>query len=131
MAMIGPISSRAPTSAAFMRDIPSRNVALDVFDDDDRVVHDQSDRKHDREQREQVEREAEDLHQKQRADERNRNRDDRHDDRAERAEEQKDHDHHDEQRVDQRLHDFVDGVVDVSGGVVGHLGLSCRSAVPS
>src|SRR4029077_1438897 len=33
-------------------------------------------------------------------------------------EEQKDHHHHDEQRVDQRLHDLVDGVVDVSRGVV-------------
>ena len=68
-------------------------------------------------------REAEHLHQKQRADQRNRNRDDRHDDRPERAEEQKDDDHHDEQRVDQRLYDFVNGVVDVSGGVVGHLRL--------
>ena len=26
-------------------------------------------------------------------------------------------------RVDQSLHDFVNGVVDVSGGVVGHFGL--------
>ena len=98
------------------------HMALDVFDHDDGVVDDQPDRKHDREQREQVEREAEELHQEERADERNRNRDDRHDDRAERAEEQEDHDHHDEQRVDQSFYDFVDGVVDVGGGVVGHLG---------
>ena len=30
-------------------------------------------------------------------------------------------------RVDQRLNDFVNGVIDVGGGVVGHLGLhACR-----
>jgi len=37
--------------------------------------------------------------------------------RADRAEEQKDYDHHDEQCVNQRLYDFVDGVVDVSRSV--------------
>ena len=46
-----------------------------------------------------------------------------HENGTERAEEQEDHDHHDEQRVDQRFYDFVNGVIDVGGGVVGHLGL--------
>ena len=47
----------------------------------------------------------------------------RHENGTDRAEEQKDHDHHDQQRVDQSFYDFVDRVIDVSGGVVGHFGL--------
>ena len=40
---------------------------------------------------------------------------------AERTEEEKDHHHHDEKSVEQGLHDLVDGVIDVGGGVVGDL----------
>ena len=72
------------------------HVALDVFDHNDRVIDHQSDRQHDREQGEEIEGEAEQLHQKQRADQRNRDRDYRHNHRSERAEEQKDYHHHDE-----------------------------------
>src|SRR5205823_13258386 len=50
----------------------------------------------------------------------------RHNDGSQRAEEQKDHQHHDEQRVDQRLYDFVDGVADVSGRVVSNLSRQTR-----
>ena len=107
------------------------HMSLDVFDHDDGVIDDQSDREHDREQREQVECETKHLHEKQRADQRNRNRHDRHDHRTNGAEEQKDHDHHDEQRVDQSFYDFVDRVVDVGGGVVGDLRRPCRSAILS
>jgi len=60
-------------------------MSLDVFDYDDGIIDDQSDRKHDRQQRKQVQREAEHLHEKQCADKRNWNRDDRNEDRAERT----------------------------------------------
>ena len=99
------------------------HVALDVFDDNDRVVHDQSDRKHNGEQRKQIQREAEHLHQKERADQRYRNRDDGNDHGPKRSQEQKDDEHHDQQRVDERFYDFVNRVVDVSSCVISNFGL--------
>ena len=101
-------------------------MSFDIFHHHDRVIHHQSDREHDRQQREQVQRETEHLHQEQGSDERNRNRHHWHDDRAEGAEEQKDHDHHDEQCVDQSFYDFVNRIVDVSGRVVSHVCLHPR-----
>ena len=98
--MIGPTSSRAPTSAACDRRLALADVPLDVLDHDDRVVDHEPDREHDREQREQVQREAEDLHQEDGADERHRDRDERHEHRAERAEEEEDDDDDDEDRLD-------------------------------
>ena len=58
MAMIGPTSSRAALMAASNGFSPSCEVALHVLDDDDGVVDDEADREHDREQRQQVDREA-------------------------------------------------------------------------
>ena len=46
------------------------DVALDVFDDDDGVVHDQADGQDNCQQRQQVQREAENLHQENGTDER-------------------------------------------------------------
>ena len=69
MAMIGPDAARAPPwIAASNGRLAHVQVALDVFDHDDGVVHDEPDREHDGEQREQVEREADDQHQEHRAD---------------------------------------------------------------
>ena len=44
-----------------------RDVALDVLDDDDRIVHDDADRQHQTEERERVDREAEQVHHRERA----------------------------------------------------------------
>ena len=96
------------------------DVAFDVFDDDDGVVHDKADRQHDGQQRQQVQREAEHLHQEHRADERERNRHQRNQHRAERAEKQENHDRHNDERDDQRLHHFVQRVGNILGRVVGH-----------
>ena len=101
---------------------PFAQMAFDVFNHHDRVVHDQSDRQHDRQQREQVEREPERLHQKDAADQRNRNGHDRHEHRPERTEEKKDDDHDDQQRIGERADHFVDGVADVFGSVVADAG---------
>ena len=65
------------------------DVPLDVFDDDDGVVHHDPDRQHDGEQREQVDREAERDHQRERTDQRQRHGHDRDQHGAERAHEQK------------------------------------------
>ena len=66
--MIGPISSRAPTQRGVRARHAFAHVTLDVLHHNDGVIDDQPDRKHDREQRQQIETEAEDLHQEQRAD---------------------------------------------------------------
>jgi hypothetical protein len=100
MAMIGPVSSRAPRSAASNGRAALAQMALDVLDHDDGVVHHQPDGQHDGEQREQVQREAERLHQEDAADQGHRDGDDRHQRRADRTEEQEDHEDHDQQRVD-------------------------------
>ena len=95
-------------------------MAFDVFHDDDRVVHHQPNGQYDRQQRQQIEREPENLHEKDGANKRNRNRNDRREHGTPRAQEQKDHEHHDAKRLDQRFEDFVHRVIDVSGGVVGN-----------
>ena len=89
-------------------------MTFNVFDDDDCVIDHQSDRQHDCEQSQQVEAEG--------ADQRNGYGNDRYNHRPERSEEKENNHHHDEQRVDQHLHHFVNGVVDIGGGVVSHLG---------
>ena len=83
---------------AAARGLTHVNVALDVFDHDDGVVNDQSDRKHDRQQGQQVDGEARDQHQKDGADQRNRNRDDRDQNRTHRSKEKEDDDDDDNQR---------------------------------
>ena len=59
IAMIGPVTSRIACCVAVARREPVRDVALDVLDHDDRVVDDDADREHEAEQRQRVEREAE------------------------------------------------------------------------
>ena len=54
IAMIGTASSRAPTEAASIAGMPLFQMALDIFDDDDRVVDDQTNRQDHRQQRQQI-----------------------------------------------------------------------------
>ena len=102
------------------------DVALDVLDHDDRVVDDQTDRQHDRQQGQQIQREAEDLHQEHAADQRHRDRDHRHQGGAERAQEQEDHHHHDQDGFAERMDHLAHGVADVGGRVVGDHDLHAR-----
>ena len=94
-------------------------MAFDVFDDDDGVVDHQADGEHDGQQGQQVDGEAENLHQKDRSDQRQRDRHHRDEDRAQRAEEQENDDDDDQQGVAEGLEDLADGIVDIFGGVVG------------
>ena len=56
IAMIGPTSSRAASIAALERRLPRVDMAFDVLHHHDRVVHDEADREHDREQRQEIDR---------------------------------------------------------------------------
>ena len=56
--MTGPAISRAPISAACAGAAALLDMAVDVFDDDDRIVDDEPDRQHHRQQGQQVEAEA-------------------------------------------------------------------------
>src|SRR3977135_2845713 len=94
-------------------------MTLDVFYHDDRVIDDKTDGEYDREQSKEVHGEPENLHQEDRADERDRNGDDGNNDGAPRTEEQKDDEHHDHQRLDEGLEDVLDGGVNVGRAVVG------------
>ena len=98
--------------------LPRMHVSLDVLDHDDCVVDHEAHREHDREQREQVDREAEGQHQHHRADERDRNGHDRDDHAANRSEEKKDDQDHDHQRFGESLQNLIDRFLNVCRGVV-------------
>ena len=102
---------------------PLPQVAFDIFDDDNRIVHDETDRKNDGQKSQQINRETKNLHEKQTTNERNRNRENGYNDRAHRTEEKKNHDHHDQQRINERRGNFVNGVADVFGRIVTDAGL--------
>ena len=59
IAMIGPTSSRAPRIAASNGLESIMQMALHIFNDDDRIIDDQADGKHDREERQEIDREPE------------------------------------------------------------------------
>ena len=103
------------------RGAPLLDVAVDVFDDDDRIVDDEPDRQHHRQQGQQVEAEAHRRHQGAGADQRQRDRDDRDHHRAQAAEEQEDHDDDDGDRQGERELDLVDRGLDELGRIVGDL----------
>jgi hypothetical protein len=86
------------------------HVALDVLDDDDGVVDHEAHRQHDGEHRQEIETEAEGIHHDRRADERHRHRDERHEGRADRAHEDEYGETDDEDRLDERLRDFLERV---------------------
>src|SRR5258708_3111480 len=104
-------------------------MAFDVFDDDNGVIHHETDGQHDGEEREQVQRETKNLHQEARADERDGNGDQWHEHRTHRAEKQKDDDGNDDERFGERVDDFVNRVINVGGRVVGDAALKAGGQV--
>ncbi len=89
----------------------SRHDALDVLDHHDRVVDDDADGEHQREQRHHVEREPERQHDREGADQGHRHRDQRDQRRAQVAEEQVDDDHDQDEGLDQRVHHLADALL--------------------
>ena len=103
------------------RFFPLLDMAVDVLQHHDGVIHHQTDRQHHRQQGHQVYREAEHIHHHHYADKTERNGDDRDDDRAERTEEQGDDHQNDGGCLQDGLDNLVDGLVDRHGGVIHHV----------
>ena len=94
---------------------------LDRLDHDDRIVHDDADGQHDRQQRDGVGGIADRVQHDERADQADRNRDRRDQRGAQVAQEQVDDEHHKDERLDQRLLHLVDRGGDEGRRVVGDL----------
>ena len=94
---------------------------LDRLDHDDRVVHDDADGEHDRQQRDGIGRIADRVQHDERADQADRHGDRRDERRAQVAEEQIDDQHDQDEGLDQRLLHLVDRGGDEGGRVVGDL----------
>ena len=101
-----------------MRGEAGLDVALDVLDDDDRVVHHNANRQHQPKQRKVVEREAEQRHEEKGADQRYRNSDDRNDGGAPGLQEQNDDKNDQNDRLANRRLHRVDRLLDEFGRVV-------------
>ena len=100
--------SRAPSIAACRARHPLLDVPEDVLQHHDRVVDDEPDRQHHRQQRQRVDREAEHVHERERADQRHRDRHERDDRRAQASQEEEDHQHDEQDRLADRLeHDLA------------------------
>src|SRR3984893_937882 len=93
---------------------------LDILDYDDGVVHDDADGEHDGQQRDRVGRIAHRLEHDEGADQADRNRQRRYQRRAQAAEEEKHYDHDENEGLDQCLLDFVNGVGDERGRIIGN-----------
>src|SRR5438876_557705 len=97
------------------------HVPLDVFDHDDGIVHHQSHRQHDREDGEEVQAEAEGVHDDRGAYQRHRHCHQRHQCGPDRPHEQEDHEADDQDRLDQGLRDLLQRVGHEHRRVVSHL----------
>ncbi len=104
------------------------HVALDIFNDHDGVINDHADGEHDAEQGEQVYGKPQGQHAGKRADEGHENRDRADDGGAEALQKQKHHEHHQDDRLEERIDDLLDGdpheIIGVKGDeildAVGH-----------
>ena len=89
------------------------HMMLDVLNDDDRVIDDETDRKNHRKQCQCVDREIEQHKRAERSDKRHRNREQRDHRRAPALQEHEDDKNDEEQRLDKGMHNFANGGVDV------------------
>ena len=112
MTMTAENTSRIASIAASCARLPVlAHVPFDVLDHDDRVVDDDAGREHDAEQRQRVDRKTEQLHEREGADERDRNRDRRNDRAAPVLQEQEHHEHDEADGLGQRLQHLDDRLV--------------------
>ena len=100
------------------RQLVLAHVPLDVLEHDDRVVDDDADRQHHREQRQRVDRIAERVDAGERTDQRHRHGGERNDRRAPALQEQVDDEEHEQHRLAERLQDFTDRHLDEARRVV-------------
>ena len=92
---------------------------FDRFDNDDGVIHHQTDGQHQTEQRQRIDRKAQYREQHKRADQRYRHRQQRNQGRTPALQEQEHHDDDQHQRLEQGMHDLVDAFGDGQRGVQG------------
>jgi len=102
----------------FARRQPSRDIAFDVFDDDDGVVDHDADRQNQPEQGKIVQRKAERRHEEKRADERHRDGDQRNDRGAPILQKQHHHQHNQHDGFADRIDHRIDGLLDELRGIV-------------
>ena len=105
IAITGPWTCLIAASVASRGDLPVFDVMLHGFDNDDRVIDDETDCEHQAEQRQRVHREAEQREQRERADERHRHREQRDQRRAPALQEHEHHQHDESDRFQQRYDD--------------------------
>ena len=99
------------------RELVLGDVHLDVLDHHDRVVDHQPDREDHAEHRQHVDREAEQVHADEGADDRHRHREDRDDGGAQRLQEHEHDQHHQHHRLEEGVHHLVDRVQRELAGV--------------
>src|ERR1051326_750123 len=97
------------------------DVALDVFDDDDSVVHHKTSGQRDSEQRERVNGKAQQFHEGKGPNQRNRNGDRRNDGGASFLQEDENHQHHENDGFEQSDQNVFNGFADNFGRVESHL----------
>ena len=95
------------------------DVAIDVLQHDDGIVHHQADRQHQREQGQRVDREAEHQHERERAHQRHRNRHQRHQHCAPVTQEEQAHRRHQQHRLPDGGEHRIDGALDEHRAVIG------------
>ena len=96
-------------------------LVVDILHHDDRIVDHKSDRQHQPKQRERVNRESEDRHEREGSDDRHRDRDHRDQRCPPVLQEDEDDDEHKYRRFDERLDEFVERCRNKERGVVGDL----------
>ena len=104
------------------------DAAVDVLDLDDRVVDDDADGEHDREQGQDVDRGAEERHHHERGDDRDRDRDHGDDGRAPVAQENQDDEDDEADALEERLQHAVDRGADEVRLVIHDAAFRCRAA---
>ncbi len=93
---------------------------MDVLDDDDGVIDHEADREHQRQQREQVDREPHQQHQERAADEGQGHGQRRHDGGAHGTQRQVDDEQYDKQGFDEGDEHLPDRILDIDTGIVAH-----------
>ncbi len=121
VAMIGPVTSRIACRVASIGFEAACDVALDVLDDHDRIVDHDADGEHQTEERQRIQAEAEEMHDRKGADQRHRHGDQRNDRGAPGLQEHDDDQDDEQDGLEQRVHHRVNGAAHEHGRVVDDL----------
>ena len=107
-------------AGGFKRGQPQGDVALDVFNHHNRVIHDDPDGQHQPEERKRIDAEAQGQHHAEGADERHRHCGQWNNGRTPGLEKQDHHQHDQQDRLGQRVNDGLDGMPHKHGRIIDH-----------